>query len=77
MPAIEDKPSAAEEREKFELNEDDLKILEDIERLAEGEPARKDSLKVQPAQMVASLIRLLIKKGVINELEFLDELSRK
>ncbi len=32
---------------------------------------------MRPAQMVASLIRLLIKKGVIHELEFLDELSRK
>lgn len=73
--ATKSEESAAQE--KFEFNEEDLKILEDIERLADGEPAPSGSLKVQPAQMVASLIRLLIKKGVINELEFLDELSRK
>lgn len=77
LPAIDEKPTGATEKEKFEFSEDDLKILEDIERLADGESAAKSSLKVQPAQMVASLIRLLIKKGVIHELEFLDELSRK
>jgi hypothetical protein len=28
-------------------------------------------------RMVAALIRLLIKKGVLQELEFLEELARK
>ena len=33
--------------------------------------------KIMPAQMVAALVRLLIKKRVIQEEEFLDELSQK
>ncbi|MBI3182200.1 MAG: general secretion pathway protein GspE [Myxococcales bacterium] len=60
-----------------ELSELERMVLEGIERLARGEPAGLESEKVRPPQMVASLIRLLIKKGVIQELEFLDELARK
>ncbi|HEX8437042.1 hypothetical protein [Archangium sp.] len=59
------------------ISEEDLKVLEDIERMADGAEATLHTEKVKPARMVASLIRLLIKKGVIYEEEFLEELSRK
>lgn len=60
-----------------EFSEADLQVLDSIEKLADGQEATLDSEKVKPARMVAALIRLLIKKGVIKELEFLEELARK
>ncbi len=60
-----------------DISEEDLKVLEDIERIADGAEATLHTEKVKPARMVASLIRLLIRKRVIREEEFLDELSRK
>lgn len=60
-----------------EFSDADLQVLDSIEKLAQGEEAPLDSEKVKPARMVAALIRLLIKKGVIQELEFLEELARK
>lgn len=60
-----------------DFSEEDLAVLEDLDRMATGDEAVLDTEKVKPARMVASLIRLLIRKQVINELEFLEELSRK
>jgi len=60
-----------------DISEEDLKVLEDIERMADGAEAMLHTEKVKPARMVASLIRLLIRKRVIHEEEFLEELSRK
>lgn len=60
-----------------DISEEDLKVLEDIERMADGAEATLHTEKVKPARMVASLIRLLIRKRVIREEEFLEELSRK
>ena len=60
-----------------EFSESDLQVLDSLEKLAQGDEATLDSEKVKPARMVAALIRLLIKKGVIQELEFLEELARK
>jgi hypothetical protein len=60
-----------------DISEDDLKVLEDIERMADGAEAELHTEKVKPARMVASLIRLLIRKRLIREEEFLEELSRK
>lgn len=60
-----------------EFSEADLQVLDSIERIADGQEATLDSEKVKPARMVAALIRLLIKKGVIQEMEFLEELARK
>jgi hypothetical protein len=60
-----------------DISEEDLKVLEDIERIADGAEATLHTEKVKPARMVASLIRLLIKKRIIREEEFLEELSRK
>jgi hypothetical protein len=59
------------------ISEEDLRVLEDIERIAEGGEATLHTEKVKPARMVASLIRLLIRKRIIREEEFLEELSRK
>ncbi|MFZ5471013.1 MAG: hypothetical protein ACOZIN_16415 [Myxococcota bacterium] len=83
---IGDKPAAGGNHAKqtvvarapaLEISEADLQILDSLERMARGDAPTLDSEKVRPAQMVASLIRLLIRKGVIQEMEFLDELSRK
>ncbi len=63
--------------ERLDFSEQDLAILENIERMADGAEPDLDSSRVRPAQMVASLIRLLIRKGVILEGEFLEELSKK
>jgi type II secretion system (T2SS) protein E len=60
-----------------DISEEDLKVLEDIERMADGAEAQLHTEKVKPARMVASLIRLLIRKRLIHEEEFLEELSRK
>jgi hypothetical protein len=60
-----------------EFSDADLQVLDNIEKLAHGEETTLDSEKVKPARMVAALIRLLIKKGLIQELEFLEELARK
>ncbi|PTL76124.1 general secretion pathway protein GspE [Vitiosangium sp. GDMCC 1.1324] len=60
-----------------DITDEDLKVLEDIERMADGAEATLHTEKVKPARMVASLIRLLIRKRVIREEEFLEELSRK
>jgi hypothetical protein len=60
-----------------DISEEDLKVLEEIERIADGDESTLHTEKVKPARMVASLIRLLIRKRVIHEEEFLEELSRK
>ncbi|WP_426753068.1 hypothetical protein [Myxococcus sp. Y35] len=60
-----------------QFSDEDLAVLDDIERISRGEDAALDTEKVKPARMVASLIRLLIRKGVIQEAEFLEELAQK
>ncbi|WP_342374665.1 general secretion pathway protein GspE [Myxococcus stipitatus] len=60
-----------------DFSEDDLAILDDLERMSRGDEAVLDTEKVKPARMVASLIRLLIRKGLIQEVEFLEELAKK
>ena len=53
-------------------------ILDAIDALADGEPAPEAMQRyVNPTQMVAALIRLLIRQGVIDETAFVDELNRK
>jgi hypothetical protein len=59
------------------FSEEDLKVLDNLERLSHGEEPLAPMQKIMPAQMVAALVRLLIKKRVIQEEEFLDELSQK
>ena len=60
-----------------DITEEDLKVLEDLDRMADGTEAVLLTEKVKPARMVATLIRLLIRKRVIREEEFLEELSRR
>lgn len=59
------------------LTVDEAQILEQIERLAAGEEIITEPERVRPERMVAALVRLLMKKGMIHELEFLDELAKK
>jgi hypothetical protein len=59
------------------FSEEDLKVLDNLERISKGEEPTAVTQKIMPAQMVAALVRLLIQKRVIQEEEFLDELSRK
>ena len=76
--ALAPSPDASEPpKPPIEFSEEDLAILENLEKLASGDEPTLESAKVKPAQMVASLIRLLMKKGVIAEAEFLEELGRK
>ncbi|NTX16212.1 general secretion pathway protein GspE [Myxococcus sp. CA056] len=60
-----------------DFSDDDLAILDDLERMSRGDEAVLDTEKVKPARMVASLIRLLIRKEIIQEVEFLEELAKK
>lgn len=59
------------------FSEEDLKVLDSLERISKGEEPMQVTQKIMPAQMVAALVRLLIQKRIIQEEEFLDELSRK
>jgi hypothetical protein len=59
------------------LTAEDFRVLDAIEQVANGNDAAADIPKVRPAQMIAALVRLMIRKGLISELEFLDELGRK
>lgn len=59
------------------FSEEDLKVLDNLERISKGEEPMQVTQKIMPAQMVAALVRLLIQKRIIQEEEFLDELSRK
>ncbi|HYX92367.1 MAG TPA: hypothetical protein VE782_12455 [Myxococcaceae bacterium] len=65
--------SAAPSRLPAVLSEEDRRLLLGLQRLSRGEPV-SDSLKMAPAQMVASLIQLLLRKGVISDSELLGEL---
>src|SRR6266511_3010062 len=58
-----------------DLSDQELAILESLDRLASGAPAEPDVVK--PAQAMAALIRLLIRKRIVSEQDFLDELSKK
>jgi hypothetical protein len=60
-----------------DFSEEDLQVLENLERISHGDEPTVPAQKIMPAQMVAALVRLLIKKRVIQEEEFLDELSQK
>jgi hypothetical protein len=71
-PSAEAAPGSAPRRE---LSPRELAILESLERLAVGGPAQPDVLK--PTQAMAAFIRLLIRKGVVTEFEFLDELAKR
>jgi hypothetical protein len=57
------------------LTTGELAILEAIDRLAGGAHAEPDVVK--PTQAMAALIRLLIRRRIITEREFLDELQGK
>jgi hypothetical protein len=70
-------PAAQQAPERLVFSDADLDMLENLGRLADGDQAVEAALSIKPSQMVASLIRLLIRKGVIEESEFLEEVSRK
>lgn len=50
-------------------------VLDALERLAGGAHAEPELLK--PAQAMAAVIRILIRRGIVTEREFLDELRRR
>jgi hypothetical protein len=50
-------------------------ILDALERLAGGAHAEPELLK--PAQAMAAVIRILIRRGIVSERELLDELRRR
>jgi hypothetical protein len=66
---------APEQPEARSLTPEEIAILDALERLADGHHAEPDIVK--PAQAMAALVRLLLRKRIIAEQEFLDELKRK
>ena len=58
-----------------DLSPRELAILESLDRLADGAPVEPELVK--PAQAMAAMLRLLIRKRIVSEQEFLDELSKK
>jgi len=78
IPVMKFGASKAEKKpDRLEFTDQDLKVLDALERVADGADAKEEGEKVRPERLVASLIRLLIRKGVIHELELLEELARK
>lgn len=60
-----------------EFSEQDLMVLDTLEALSRGEAPLIEGEKIKPERLVATMLRLLLKKGVIDEQEFLEELARK
>jgi hypothetical protein len=58
------------------LRDEDLALLASLEQLAKG-AAPGPALTVKPTQLLAALVHLLIRKKVISEREFIEELHRK
>ncbi len=56
------------------LGDHDRAVLDALDRLAGGAHAEPELLR--PAQAMAAVIRLLIRRGIVSEREFLDELRR-
>jgi hypothetical protein len=77
VPSRPEAAAGGDASDRLDFSDADLQVLEAIDRLAAGAPEEGEAEKVRPARMVASLVRLLMRKGVIHELEFLEELSRK
>ncbi|HEY6097839.1 MAG TPA: hypothetical protein VIW03_00320 [Anaeromyxobacter sp.] len=57
------------------LTPDETAILDALDRLAGGHHAEPEIVK--PAQAMAALVRLLLRKRIVSEQEFLDELKKK
>lgn len=68
-------PTAAPAQDR-PLTDDEFAVLDALDRLAHGIPTEEPAV-VKPAQLAAALVRLLIRKGVITDEEFLDELLRR
>jgi hypothetical protein len=68
-------PGAADEASALTPRE--LALLDALERLASGEAPPSEPDVVKPVQAMAAIIRLLIRKRIVTEQEFLDELSRR
>jgi hypothetical protein len=60
-----------------QLSDEELAIVKAIDALADGTIQESPIAQVKPAQMVAALVRLLIRKGIVSESDYLSELSRK
>jgi hypothetical protein len=58
------------------LADDELAVLGALDRIAHGVVPEEPTV-VKPAQIAAALVRLLIRKGIVTDQEFLDELLRR
>jgi hypothetical protein len=63
-------PSGVEEGR---LTDAEFAVLDALDRIASGGVAEEPAV-VKPAQIAAALVRLLIRKGIVTDQEFLDEL---
>jgi hypothetical protein len=69
------RPPDADGEPDRDLSDRELAILESLDRLAGGAPSEPEVVK--PTQAMAAMLRLLIRKRIVSEQEFLDELSKK
>lgn len=67
--------AAPPRRSASSLTEQEAEILASLDRLAGGGPAEPDIVK--PGQAMAALIRVLLRRRILSEREFLDELLRR
>ncbi len=79
-PGVPGQPAAAapppsEAKPAPQLTARERAILDALDRLAGGAHAEPELLK--PAQAMAAVIRILIRRGVVTERELLDELRRR
>jgi hypothetical protein len=58
------------------LSDEEFAVLDALDRIASGAVAEEPTV-VKPAQIAAALVRLLIRKGIITDQEFLDELLKR
>jgi hypothetical protein len=58
------------------LSDEDMAVLASLDHLVQG-AAPSQALVVKPTQMLAAVIRLLIRKKIISELELIEELHQK
>ncbi len=68
-------PPAPDAKQPPQFTSRERAILDALERLAGGAHAEPELLK--PAQAMAAVIRILIRRGIVSEREFLDELRRR
>lgn len=69
-------PEPADHEADPRLTGEELAVLGALDRIAHGDMPEEPTV-VKPAQIAAALLRLLIRKGLVTDQEFLDELRKR